>query len=296
MTSSTEKTVEQLCLTVSTQLIPNGFLRGTYRTAVDTLLALAISQANLAPMARDLAFQKAYAGLSASPPDALRRPVPVRSIATSLGIPQETARRRVAQMIKAGLLAQTAAGVFMPKSMTETPLYLSTAQATWQAIGELYGALRRLGALGPPVHMRREGEVPYRYMMRLWGDHFLRLIEAILPLLQEPFDLVLLFAILRESQAESLEGGVVSASSLSRSLGLPFETVRRNAMRLAETGLCERTARGYLISPERLDTPLWRRLAERHRSILMRFFLIMDERELLGWWEADYRTASPPPL
>lgn len=276
----------------SAELISDGFIRGTYRSSIDTLLALAISQANLAPLARDLAFQKAYAGLSASPPDEFRRPVPVRSIATSLGLPRETVRRRVAQMTKSGLLVQTEAGVFMPKSMTETPTYLSTARATWQAIGELYGSLRRLGALGAPAHDRRDGEVPHRYMMRLWGDHFLRLIEAILPLLGEPFDLVLLFAILRESQAGSLEGGYASATSLSRFLGLPFETVRRSAMRLAENELCERVGRSYLISPERLDTPLWRQLAERHRSILMRFFSIMDERELLGWWEADHRAAS----
>ncbi|ADG12571.1 hypothetical protein B7G68_21245 [Caulobacter segnis] len=291
--SSTDRAVEQLCLAFSAELISSGFLRGTYRSALDTLLALAIGQANLAHMARNLAFQKTYAALSASPPDELRRPVRVRSIAMSLGVPQETARRRVASMVEAGFLTQTDAGVLMPKSITETPAYIATAEATCQAIGDLYGAFRRLGALGAPDQEAGDGEFPHRYTMRLWGDHFLRLVEMLLPIVHEPFAIVLLFSILRASHATQPGAGKpVSASSLSRSLGLPFETVRRNALRLAEAGLCLKTPRGYLITPELLETPVWRQFAERHGQILKRFFSIMGERGLLGWWEAEYQAAS----
>ena len=42
-----------------------------------------------------------------------------------------------------------------------------------------------------------------------------------------------------------------SASALARCLGLPFETVRRNALRLAENGLCLKTGLGYLIMDSR---------------------------------------------
>lgn len=290
--SSADRVVEQLCLAFSAELISGGFFRGTYRSALDTLLALAISQANLAHMSRNLVFQKTYAGLSQSPPDELRRPVRVRSIAISLGIAQETARRRVALMVESGFLIQTDAGVFMPKIATETPIYITTAEATWRTIGDLYCAFRRQGALGPPDHTATEGEVPHRYMMRLWGDHFLRLVEMLLPIVQEPFAIVLLFTILREGQATRPMGGkAVSASSVSRSLSLPFETVRRNALRLAEAGLCHKTPRGYLITPELLDTPIWRQFTERNGQILKRFFSIMGERGLLGWWEADYQAA-----
>lgn len=292
--SSADRDVERVCLALSAELISSGFLRGTFRSALDTLLVLAINQANLAPMARDLAFQRTYAGLSHSPPDELRRPVRSRSVAISLGIPQETARRRIAMMVKSGFLTQTDAGVFMPKSVTETPIYIATAQATWAAIGDLYSALRRKGALGAPAHPASDGEIPYRYMMRLWGDHFLRLVETLLPMVQEPLGIVLLFTILRASKAtEAVPGDPVSASSLSRSLGLPFETARRNALHLAGDGLCEKTRRGYLITPELLDTPAWRQLAERHRLVMTRFFSIMGERNLLGWWEADYQASKP---
>lgn len=292
-TPTADRTVERLCLAFSAELIPRGFLRETYRSALDTLLVLAIGQANLAPLARNAEFQKTYAGLSASPPDELRRPVRVRSIAISLGVSQETARRRVATMVKAGFLAQTDAGVFMPKSVTDSPMYIETAKETWRAIGDLYGALRREGALPAPDSEAIGGEIPHRYMMRLWRDHFLRLIEGLLPMVDEPFDIVLLFTILRDSQAtEPTVGKPVSASSLSRSLDLPFETVRRNALRLAEKGLCHKTRRGYLITPELLDAPVWREFAERHGQILTRFFSVMREQRLLGWWEADFQAAN----
>lgn len=292
--SSTARAVEQLCLAFSAELIASGFLRGTYRSALDTVLALAISQANLAHMARNLAFQRTYAVMSAPPPDELRRPVRVRSIAMSLGIPQETARRRVAAMVESGLLTQTDAGVLLPKSIMETPAYVATAEATCRAIGDLYNAFRRLGVLAAPEHESGDGEFPHRYTMRLWGDHFLRLVEMLMPIVQEPFAIVLLFTILRESHATQPGAGKpVSASSLSRSLGLPFETVRRNALRLAEAGLCLKTPRGYLITPELLESPVWRQFAERHGQILTRFFSIMGERGLLGWWEAEYQAANP---
>jgi hypothetical protein len=284
--------VEELCLALSADLISSGFLRGTFRSPLDTVLALAVGQANLAHMARDLTFQKTYAGLSRGPPDHLRRPVRSRSIAVSLGIPQETVRRRIDLMVKAGILVRTNAGVFMPKSVTETPNYASTVEATWAALGTLYGALRRKDALPAPAYQAHDGEIPYRYMMRLWGDHFLRLIETLLPLVEEPLGIVLLFAILRASRAtEAGEGESVSVSALSRDLGVPFETARRNTLRLAENGLCEKAARGYHITPRLLETPAWRQLAERHRLILLRFFGIMGERNLLGWWEADHQAS-----
>jgi hypothetical protein len=295
-TSSTNRAVERLCLAFSAELISSGFLPQTYRSAFDTVLALAISQANLAPMARDTAFQKTYAGLGNSPPDELRRPVRVRPIAISLGIPPETARRRAALMVKAGILIQTDAGVILPKSVTETPTYIATAKATWRAIGDLYGAFRRLGALGGVAPETGDREIPHRYVMRLWGDHFLRLIETLLSMVQDPFDIVLLFAILRASQATQPGAAKpVSVLALSRSLSLPYETVRRNALRLAESGLCRKTPGGYLITPDLLDTQVWRQFAERHGQILTRFFSIMGEKGLLGWWEADYMAAHPSP-
>ncbi|PHY17178.1 hypothetical protein [Caulobacter sp. BP25] len=290
MTTSTvtvDRTCEGLCLAFSAQLIPNGFRKQGHRSAIDVLLMLAIAQANLAPMARDPEFQKTYAGLEASPPDEMRRPARVRSIAVSLGVPQETARRRVASLVEAGILVMRDEGVIMPQAFTYSPHALQTAIDSWALFTGFYANLRRAGALAPVEPAPPDQPPPLRLMMRLWTNHFLRLIEALLPMVGDPFSVVMLFAILDGSLATTA-GKPVSASAVARALGLPFESVRRNALRITDNGLCQKVGRGYLITPELMEEPRWRAFSERHAQVLMRFFAAMGEQNLLGWWEAQY--------
>lgn len=285
--STVDETCERLCLAFSAQLIPNGFRKQGHRSAIDVLLMLAIAQANLAPLARDPEFQKAYAGLEASPPDEMRRPARVRSIAVSLGVPQETARRRVASLVEAGILEMREDGVIMPQAFTNSPRALQTAMDTWAIFTAFYANLRRAGALAPVEPAPLDQPPPLRQMMRLWTNHFLRLIEALLPMVGDHFAVVMLFAILDGSLAGE-EGKPVSASAIARALGLPFESVRRNALRITDNGLCQKVGRGYLIPPELMREPRWRAFSQRHAQVLMRFFAAMREQRLLGWWEAQY--------
>ena len=289
-TATVDRTCEGLCLAFSAQLIPNGFRRQGHRSALDTLLMLAIAQANLAPLARDPEFQKTYAGLEASPPDDMRRPARVRAIATSLGVPQETTRRRVASLVEVGILNMREDGVILPQSFTYSPHALQMAMETWTSFATLYANLRRAGSLAPVPAAPTDQAPAMRQMMRLWTDHFLRLIEALMPMVGDPFSVVMLFAILDGSLAAG-DGKPVSASAIARSLGLPFESVRRNALRITDNGLCHKVGRGYLIPPELMEEPRWRAFSERHAQILMRFFAVMREQGLLGWWEAQYQAA-----
>lgn len=285
--SAADRTCERLCLAFSAQLIPNGFRKQGHRSAIDVLLMLAIAQANLAPMERDPEFQKTYAGLEASPPDEMRRPARVRSIAVSLGVPQETARRRVASLVQAGILVMRDDGVIMPQAFTYSPRALQAAMETWALFITFYANLRRAGVLAPVEPATPDQAPPLRQMMRLWTNHFLRLVEALMPMVGDPFGVVMLFAILDGSLAAT-EGKPVSASAIARALGLPFESVRRNALRIADNGLCQKIGRGYLIPPALMEEPRWRAFSERHAQVLMRFFAAMREQNLLGWWEAAY--------
>lgn len=290
MTASTatlDRTCEGLCLAFSAQLIPNGFRKQGHRSALDTLLMLAIAQANLAPLARDPEFQKTYAGLEASPPDDMRRPARVRAIATSLGVPQETARRRVVALAEAGILAMSDDGVILPQAFTYSPHAVEMAMETWNTFTQLYANLRRAECLSAVPAATPDQPPAMRQMMRLWVDHFLRLIEALMPMVGDLFSVVMLFAILDGSLTAG-DGKSVSASAIARSLGLPFESVRRNALRITDNGLCQKVGRGYLIPPELMEEPRWRAFSERHAQILMRFFAVMREQHLLGWWEAQY--------
>lgn len=285
--STVDRTCEGLCLAFSAKLIPNGFRKQGHRSALDTLLLLAIAQANLAPLSRDPEFQRTYAGLDASPPDEMRRPARVRAIATSLGVPQETARRRVVALAEAGYLAMRDDGVIMPQAFTYSPHALQMAMETWASFSTFYANLRRAGSIAAVPAAPMDQAPPMRQMMRLWTDHFLRLIEALMPMVGDPFSVVMLFAIFDGGLASG--GKPVSASSIARSLGLPFESVRRNALRFADNGLCQKVGRGYLIPGSLMEEPRWRAFSERHAQILMRFFAVMREQNLLGWWEAEYQ-------
>lgn len=289
-TAMVDKACERLCLAFSAQLIPNGFRRQGHRSALDTLLLLAIAQANLAPLARDPEFQSVYAGLDLAPPDELRRPVRVRAIATSLGVPQETARRRVTTLAEAGIVVIGGDGVIVPQSFLSSPHALEAAIETWRAFADFYGELRSAGFLPEVPAAAPDQTPPVRRMMRFWTDHFLRLIETLMPLVGDPFSVVMLFAIL--DGCLKAEDKPVTASSIARSLGLPFESVRRNALRLVENGLCGKLGRGYSIPAALREEPHWRAVSERHAQILMRFFAMMREQNLLGWWEAEYRAAG----
>lgn len=285
-TATVDRTCEGLCLAFSAQLIPNGFRRQGHRSALDTLLMLAIAQANLAPLSRDPEFQKTYAGLDASPPDEMRRPARVRAIATSLGVPQETARRRVVALAEAGILVMSDDGVILPQAFTYSPHAVEMAMETWNTFAQFYANLRRAGCLARVPPATPDQPLPMRQMMRLWVDHFLRLIEALMPMVGDPFSVVMLFAILDGGLAAG--GKPASASAVARALGLPFESVRRNALRITDNGLCQKVGRGYLIPPELMEEPRWRAFSERHAQILMRFFAVMREQGLLSWWEAQY--------
>src|SRR3989338_6459450 len=186
MTASTatlDRTCEGLCLAFSAQLIPNGFRKQGHRSALDTLLMLAIAQANLAPLARDPEFQKTYAGLEASPPDDMRRPARVRALA------------------EAGILAMSDDGVILPQAFTCSPHAVEMAMETWNTFTQFYANLRRAECLSAVPAATPDQPPPVRQMMRLWVDHFLRLIEALMPMVGDPFSVVMLFAILDGSLA-----------------------------------------------------------------------------------------------
>ena len=62
-----------------------------------------------------------YAGVNESPPDALRRPVSVLRLATSLGLPFETTRRYVNKLVQAGYCVKVSRGVIVPRAVLEQP-------------------------------------------------------------------------------------------------------------------------------------------------------------------------------
>lgn len=269
------------------------------RSTLDAAIMIAITQANVAPLLRDPDRQTAFDGLDAPPPDELRRPVSIRSLADSLGLPAETVRRRVHRMAAEGVCVLSPRGVVVPQRVLASEHYTGPALETCARLGQLYGELRALGALGPPRHPAEApspGAFPHRRVMRIWGDHLLRSLDSVTRNLGDLVTVMLLLSILRANT----EGGPgtsprpVSVAALARRQGLPEETVRRYILRLTAEGRCLRTTRGLVLPPDVLDRPEWGAFTSAHLANLRRFFAALDAQGLLAEWEAG-RSAAPEP-
>lgn len=306
MSSQVEKAAARLTASFVADLNEIGFLRDPgrsgaapgERSTLDATIMIAITQANVAPLLRDPEWLTAFDGLDDSPPDDLRRPVSIRSLADSLGLPAETVRRRVHRMAAEGVCVVSSRGVVVPQRVLASDQYTRPALETCARLGRLYGELRALGTLGPPsgpAEERPPGPFPHRRVMRIWGDHLLRSLDSVTRNLGDLVTVMLLLSILRaNTDGDSSRSGPrpVSVGALARRQGLPEETVRRYVARMVAEGRCLRTPRGLVLPPDVLDQPEWKAFTSAHQANLRRFFAALDAQGLLADWEAGWRAAS----
>lgn len=107
---------------------------------LSALLGIAITRGNTQHLTEDPAAP--YASLNEMPPDSLRKPVSVYSLAKSLRLPYETTRRNVGQLIAAGYCDRSpGGGLIVPLRVVAIPTLMTGVEQNWQA------ALRHLNAL-----------------------------------------------------------------------------------------------------------------------------------------------------
>lgn len=107
-------------------------------------LYFAIANANTAHL-DESALGAAYASIDNPPPDELRRPVSILSLAQMLGMPFETARRHVNKLIAAGRCARVPGGVIVPQADADSEAMRQVMQANARHVRRLVRALRRAG-------------------------------------------------------------------------------------------------------------------------------------------------------
>src|SRR5262245_61715219 len=90
---------------------------------LESLLVMAVNQANIAPLTRDPEARARHGALEAPAPDESRRPVSVRAVATSMRMPYETTRRNIRRLEGQGVCVTTDAGVVVPASFMLTQDY-----------------------------------------------------------------------------------------------------------------------------------------------------------------------------
>jgi DNA-binding Lrp family transcriptional regulator len=277
---------------------------------IDGLLLVAISQANVAQITRSADLQRRFATLDQAPPDEMRRPVSISALANSLRIPFETARRRVAAFVDAGIVHTAPRGVIIPAAPLNSPFYRMGAEANYGLVRTLYLRLRRLGLLDDLP--RRSGpsfdpdNPPVRLVIRLSSDYLLRLAE---PVSQYMGDLVsgLILMDMIHANTEHLAdaeagdpGGwapedfvpdlmrrPIRAATLADRLGIPQETVRRHLQHLIDADRCERKEDGYLVPARVLARAPFVQYMLDNQSHLHRLFAGLADFGVLSEWERE---------
>lgn len=282
---------------------------------LDTLLASAIIQANVAEIVQHADLQLAFAESDALPPDDMRRPVSVNALASSLNVPFETVRRRVAGLVRDGYCVAVEGGVIVPSAVLIRPKYYADAFRGYERLRAFYYQLRDLDLLqdlpSPSVDLAA-GAFPVRAVARLVGAYVLRIVEMLgkAGILAEGdlVDALILLEAFRtnvEHLAQDLGSRVafgpgnvvsdsqrrpVSVAALAKRLGMPQETVRRRVSALVARGACRRVGGGVIVPSELLAHPFLRRSLSGNAANLQRLFGSLARLGVLNVWDT-----LPPP-
>ncbi|HRD27659.1 MAG TPA: hypothetical protein PLO65_05100 [Caulobacter sp.] len=249
-----------------------------------SLIFAAISAANVAILEDDPALSLQLAHTSV--PDPLRRPIRVQRIAESLGLPRETTRVKVRQLLAEGLLEETPAGLLMSADTARSPRFEPMFGDYIAALARAIERLAAGGCVGLTASDRLAGPpLPATWgAIRLVTQHILRGVVELRASVG-PTSLIKAYLYLAMadgtaghfSQGEVLRHAdfddppppaarrTISASSLALSLDLPRETVRRNLQALAREGYLFQRSGGFGI-----PTPVSAPDLQREREVYQR--------------------------
>jgi hypothetical protein len=267
-----------------------GFLLDQVTTGVgglstrDAVLVMAINQANIVPLTRDANARSQYGGLDSPAPDSERRPVSINAIAGSLGLPFETARRRIRKLADQEVCILTSAGVVVPEAYLASPAYLHSIQAAHARLWAFYSQLQAGDLLDPlPPSAYHEDDIPIRGAARLLSDYILRTTEHLMRMTGDIISGLVLLSLFEVALAGPGRG--VSLSRLAQRLDIPDETVRRHASELRGKGFCERGPNG-LTTPEAAlaSAPLAGFMRDNSANV-QRLFAGLAERGVIEAWQ-----------
>ncbi len=269
----------------------------------DTLITMAVLQANLAPVLQDQTLGRRYA--ETSPPDDLRRPISASAVALSLRIPYETVRRRIAGLAARGMCRITPKGVYVPHSFGHSPHAVAVLQDLQDCVRTHYERLQQANALPPLPPMERPLTVPGAPLVlvrRAASEYALRLVDEISLIFGDVIAGLVMFEIIRantEHVPDAHRGGdrpgpngfipdeerrPVRMSEVAQRLGLPHETARRYALRLVRQEFCQRRPAGLVAPREVLARPTFIDLMASNHANLSRMFARLSRAGVIHTW------------
>jgi hypothetical protein len=254
---------------------------------LESLLVMAINQANIAPLTRDPEARRRYGSLERPAPDEERRPVSVRALAASMQLPYETARRNVRNLEARKVCIASEAGVLVPAAFLASEAYLDTANKGHEGLRTLFLMLNSRELLDPlPPPNYAETEPPVRGAVRLMSDYLLRTAESLVGRIGDlTAGLVILPLVAAAAGAEAEdETAPMSVSAIARRTRLPAETVRRKAAALVEAGHCRSGSGGLTVAGPSLIAPGLRGLLRGNAIAVQRMYAGLAERGVVAAW------------
>jgi CRP-like cAMP-binding protein len=234
---------------------------------ISALLLAGVSIANIEATQQDIAELGHYPKLGDLPDDR-RKPVSHLGIALSLGIPRETARRKLTSLVDRGVLTRMDDGIILSSEVVLSEPFIVAVASYLKATATFVSGLAALGACGlrDTDRMARPAWSIGGITTRLMTAHVLRGIDyatrqnptASLPTQYIALALVYLTgASLRVQSDMSRTGGrlaktqavlaAVSVADVARYTRLPYETVRRQIFNLERMGVVIQRDGGKVI-------------------------------------------------
>lgn len=196
-----------------------------------------------------------------------RKAIGVRELSRKVGMPYETVRRHAQVLVRSGKCVSAGGGLAVPASMLKSRLITTFMRSIYVDTVRLLVDLTRIGVIAFPSASRRPPSsgrltkeqtaiavaglglllAAMRLMRDFWaGDLMKGLVYTAIWTANVKHvaktSLATSSTVLADSQRQPVSVGVVS-----RSLRLPYETVRRHADALVREGICVRAGRQGLV-------------------------------------------------
>jgi hypothetical protein len=112
---------------------------------IKALILRAIIAGNISHIDHDPANPSQFAAIDDVPPDELRRPISVLAVAGSLGLPYETTRRCVNNLVRDGLCIRVKGGVIAPAAKHTEPEDYQAIRTNMANLRRLFSGLKQAG-------------------------------------------------------------------------------------------------------------------------------------------------------
>jgi hypothetical protein len=250
---------------------------------IDGVIRAAMLDANIRHLIHEREIALRYASFAQPIPDTMRRGASINAIASSLGLPFETTRRRIHRMTERGLCEETEDGVLLAQAQVTTPEMLKFIERNLGKLKAFHDELRRLApsidlVLRDEQSARPPAEPPQevsRLCMRATVGYVLRYLEGAKPIAGDLLGAIVFLAVAvrnvehlthaaSEAGALGARGGAVpddlrrraTVHGVSKDLGFSFETTRRRVHKLIDRGALVRDADGVYVPAEVLLSPV----------------------------------------